>query len=43
VHDQKLEPVAYDYVDELQNVLRNQFMQRLHGTYVPSGWEVVSG
>jgi superfamily II DNA or RNA helicase len=39
-HEQKLEPVAYDYVDQDQNVLRQQYMARLHGVYRVNDWVV---
>lgn len=39
-HDDKLDPVVFDYVDHRNNLLRKQWMERLHGTYVPSGWTV---
>jgi superfamily II DNA or RNA helicase len=38
-HDGKLDPVVFDYVDD-PPVLRKQWMERLHGTYVPSGWSI---
>lgn len=39
-HDQKMQPIIFDYADVLQSVLRSQFYARVNDVYRPRGWAI---